>query len=35
MNTAYKMELEKKENRINALLARERAERGKVELQNA
>ena len=35
MNTAYKMELEKRENRINALLARERSERGKVELHNA
>ena len=35
MAQSYRMELEKRENRINALLARERSERSQVELKNA
>ena len=35
MAQSYKIELSKRENGINALLARERSERSKVELKNA
>jgi hypothetical protein len=35
MALSARIELEKRENRINALLARERSERSQVELKNA
>jgi len=35
MAQSCKVEMEKRENRLTALLARERCERGKVEIKNA
>jgi hypothetical protein len=35
MAQTCKYEIEKRENRLTALLARERSERGKVEIKNA